>query len=118
MNSNKSNEIAQREKREKAESSFQQWLNKKKLISIAKQAKCDESKPSKEFDSKANFTMWLSKKNAAAKLEMKGIVESKKMQMAKQNNRKQLSVDKYNKWLLESRSRTKPVPFNQGLLSR
>lgn len=61
--------------------------------------------------------LWLSRKRAEERLSLKRISAEKQLKKINEAIRQQSAKERYAQWLIEAKSKPKPVPFGQGLNS-
>lgn len=111
------------QRQEIARKAFAEWLEKKRSVVVKVVANRCESIAVPETEVKSfvkdcpPHVAWLKKKNKMEKAKKRRESSHQKAEELDKTIQKQNSIEMYKKWLENSKRRSKPVPFGQGLLS-
>lgn len=118
-------EINEIERAHFAQNSFDAWMAKKtaqrieeqRIAQKKSQAKLMPVTDSRNLDDRVNFECWLEKKEKHVTDKKKRLKEENMAKRQQKLDRKQLSERLYKRWMAQAKTRGKPVPPSQGLLS-
>lgn len=111
------------QRQENAKKAYAEWLEKKRNAAAKAAINRCESVTMTEPEVKTfvkdcpPHLAWLKKKNKIEQAKKQLMSSNQKAEESEKNNQKQISIEMYNKWLVQAKQRNKPVPFGQGLLS-